>query len=414
MFALQSPVGLKFGATISLDAERITFEMDVELTKGSSFKFRMELVGVEDTVMGTIRIDRALPKRQGSLQRYIARIVDMPEADRMAFDGWRRDQATGGISRRLERDPEAIKQRIVDSMRGATEAESRLVLDKMNQKSIYKRKSADIVEGDPFGLEQESGAQSTQDSSSMRDSLRDQSHQNPTNTPVSHKPPEVPATAPQDSPPAIPKGSSNTKEANWMRPLDTTGVESEQPTNWLETADGTDPLDLGSVVDSFDLGVAAEASEPNPVATPGGTIESPQPQSTAQDASVTSTGFSIPVPPSEPAPQVEPEASAASPPPPPPTITVDGSQTPIEIQVIFGCQQSVAQIYNSELITSSITIPDSSLTQLYTPVKVNFTFHDQQTMSIFGQTVSQTSNGMAIALELNTRQRLILGQLALG
>ena len=110
MFALQSPIGLRFGATQSVEAERITFEMDVQLEKGISCPFRMELTGVEDTVMGVVRIDRVLPKRQGALPRFVAKILDMPDVDRRAFDGWRRDQATGGISRRMERDPDAIRQ----------------------------------------------------------------------------------------------------------------------------------------------------------------------------------------------------------------------------------------------------------------------------------------------------------------
>ena len=68
MFALQSPVGLLFGATQGVEAERITFEMDVALSKGDTCPFRMELTGIEDTVMGVVRIERILPKRQGSLQ----------------------------------------------------------------------------------------------------------------------------------------------------------------------------------------------------------------------------------------------------------------------------------------------------------------------------------------------------------
>ena len=53
------------------------------------------------------------------------------------MDGWRRDLATGGVSRRIERDPEQLRAQISNKMvGGATEAESRAVLERMNAKVI--------------------------------------------------------------------------------------------------------------------------------------------------------------------------------------------------------------------------------------------------------------------------------------
>ena len=85
MFALQSPVGLRFGATIQVDADRVTFEMDLKIPKGTECPFRMELSGSEHTIMGTVRIEKLLPKRGTGPPRYIARIIEMPHADRSAF-----------------------------------------------------------------------------------------------------------------------------------------------------------------------------------------------------------------------------------------------------------------------------------------------------------------------------------------
>ena len=141
MFALQSPVGLRFGAALQVDADRITFEMDLKIPKGTECMFRMELAGEEDTIMGQIRIERTLPSRGGGVPRYVCKITDMPVVDRERFDGWRRDLATGGVSRRLERDPDQLRTQISSKMMGgATEAESRAVLERMNAKRSSRRK----------------------------------------------------------------------------------------------------------------------------------------------------------------------------------------------------------------------------------------------------------------------------------
>ena len=91
MFALQSPVGLRFGAAVDVDSDRITFEMDLKIPKGTECSFRMELSGEDDTIMGTVRVERKLPARGSSVPRYVARLLEMPMDDRQRFDGWRRD-----------------------------------------------------------------------------------------------------------------------------------------------------------------------------------------------------------------------------------------------------------------------------------------------------------------------------------
>lgn len=116
MIALQSPVGLRFGSTTQVDSERVTFEIDLKIPKGTACRFRMELSGSDATVMGELSIERVLPKRANSPPRYQARIIDMPEMDRELFDGWRRDLATGGVSRQVERDLEKIRQRMAEEM----------------------------------------------------------------------------------------------------------------------------------------------------------------------------------------------------------------------------------------------------------------------------------------------------------
>jgi hypothetical protein len=231
MFALQSPLGLRFGATHKVEKDRIIFEIDVPLKKGSHCSFRMELSGEEETIMGEVRIDRVLPKREGSLPRYIAKIVKMPEADRRSFEGWRRDLSTGGISRRMERDTAAVRLRLTEQMQGSTEAEARVVLDRMNAKSIYKRKEADRVEGDPFGLSHESGTAERADGDDIRSQLRESVQQLPDRLPTTPRLDEEADTHIGEA--EQPKPSRT--DPNWLRPpSETQRSSSSQDIEWLD------------------------------------------------------------------------------------------------------------------------------------------------------------------------------------
>jgi hypothetical protein len=365
MFAVQSPVGLRFGATLALDAARITFEMNVELNKGTVCPFRMELLGVETTVMGTIRIDRVLPKRADALSRFVGRIMDMPESDREAFDGWRRDQATGGISRRMERDPDAVRQHIVDHMRGATEAESRMVLDRMNQKSVYKRKTTDLVEGDPFGLADEDVSRSDvgeHEGAEMRASLRARGASAAASMDASAD------AAPEESERWQPEPTDDSSQVNWALHVEAQpSVEASPQMGWLS---GAPP---------------ASTHEKTPAA-----------------ASVLA---------SEPASDPEVQATAVV---PSPIVAVQLNLTPIEITITFVSQASLVETYARGLKVSSLIVNEPGLEQLYLPVQVQLKFHDGRQLVCMGQTVLQTGQGMAIALELDSGQRASLAAMVDG
>lgn len=172
MFALQSPVGLRFGVTTAVESDRISFEMDLKIPKGTECPFRMELSGSEETVLGTIRIERSMPKRGNNLPRYVGRILDMPDSDRYKFDGWRRDMATGGVSRKLERDPAALKEHETQTaMSGLTEAESKAVLDRMNSRrsTLSNQSEAPTVD---FGLTEEAATEPPSGGGDIREKLR--------------------------------------------------------------------------------------------------------------------------------------------------------------------------------------------------------------------------------------------------
>ena len=217
MFALQSPVGLRFGVTTAVESDRISFEMDLKIPKGTSCPFRMELSGAEETVLGTIRIERSMPKRGNNLPRYVGRILDMPPLDRDKFDGWRRDLATGGVSRKLERDPDRLKEQMSQNMMsGLSESESKAVLDRMNQ----RRSRVSQTETEPtvdFGLAEEAEVSDPKERSKIREKLRQEAETQqdanpallppkPAPAPVKPSPaPVKPAPAPVKPAPAPPR-----------------------------------------------------------------------------------------------------------------------------------------------------------------------------------------------------------------
>ena len=98
-FALQSPVGLRFGHTRVVDAEKISFEMDMVVPTGTECKFQMDLPDNGGMVTGSLRIERARPKQEGALPRYLGRILEMPEGDRERLDAWRATWASLGGGR---------------------------------------------------------------------------------------------------------------------------------------------------------------------------------------------------------------------------------------------------------------------------------------------------------------------------
>lgn len=99
-FALQSPVGLRYGHTRVVDAEKISFEMDLVVPEGIECKFQLSLPDDGEMVTGSLRIERARPKQGDALPRYLGRILEMAEGDRESLDAWRATWANLGGGRR--------------------------------------------------------------------------------------------------------------------------------------------------------------------------------------------------------------------------------------------------------------------------------------------------------------------------
>ena len=91
---------------------------------------------------------------------------------------------------------------------------------------------------------------------------------------------------------------------------------------------------------------------------------------------------------------------------------MQSSQQPIQIVVTFPSVESLASEYASSLRSSAMTVQHPALEVLYLPVSITFELPDSQTVSCMGQTVARTSNGTAIALELDGKQRKLLADMA--
>ena len=377
MFALQSPVGLRFGATLQVETDRITFEMDLKIPKGTQCSFRMELSGEDDTIMGTVRIDRVLPARGGSLPRYVCKILEMPTEDRMRFDGWRRDLATGGVSRRLERDPEQLRAQISTKMvGGATEAESRAVLERMDAKRSSRRKEEGYVEGDPLGLATEKSI----DKAELREKLREE-------TPVDVEPSAVSAE----------KAREEMEQVKAEIEKELVVEEAESP-SWMPSKADRETSTQAPAAQP------TEERAPIPVSAPA-SIPAVEPKAAPPSPT-----------PAAPSKQLATPSSPSSGEGPgnvsPPIIVVDAESNPIAVTIIYLSDESFIHDYKATLHTSAITIDHPSLTDLYHSVSITIQLADGANISTMGQMVAVVPGGMAIALEFDAVQRAQLTQAA--
>ena len=279
-------------------------------------------------------------------------------------------------------------------MRGATDAESRVVLEKMNSKSIYKRKSKDRIEGDPFGLGHESEAGERADQDTLRSKLRASAEAMPAAPAPGSVPQQDAGTAAipvntEDLGLPIPPSASDASSAGdpeWLRPVKEADLSiSNQTLDWLE-GDGQGQQgqpDMPGIADT--LGTTPPASQPTPppVASEPEAPSVPEPE----------------------APEPEPEAAK-------PLIVVDDSNRPVTISVTYLSVESFKNDYTSNLRNSALTTQHAALEMLYIPVEVTFALPDGQKLVCMAQTVARTSNGTAVALELDGKQRKILAEIA--
>jgi hypothetical protein len=111
IFAVHSDKGLVFGSTLWVAAEEICFEVDAHILPTETIDWRMELTGLADTVMGTLKVERNKMPEDGSkpsrtdLPVYIARIVTMSDRDRELYRTWLEDRSGSKSAKHSTRNP---------------------------------------------------------------------------------------------------------------------------------------------------------------------------------------------------------------------------------------------------------------------------------------------------------------------
>ena len=115
IFAVHTREGLVFGSTTSVGFDQICFEVDAEILPTEVIEWRMELTGLPDTVMGTLKAELKSLKdgiklQRGDLPVYIARILSMSDRDRELYRAWLEDRSGSKSSRRDVTPPSAASK----------------------------------------------------------------------------------------------------------------------------------------------------------------------------------------------------------------------------------------------------------------------------------------------------------------
>ena len=404
MLAVQTPDGLAFGYVLDASPRHVVFTVNSNLSPGMSFAWRMELKGYSETIMGRLTVTRAHPPRTSSeWPRFEATIDDIPEEDGVLLAVWMEDQEKGGSSRRLERDPDRfIKDMFSEGMRGASSAQTRLVIDRMNERTakreqLFKKQKRGV--GGDFGLSREStvagssSVSSTAVRSRISAALGDFSRRKLTE-PQAQDAPTPPASpplgqAPEPPPPAeplppvrshptadaqvgeAPSRRSRTTEEIIADALRAAGLRSNVPRLEPGLPRGPEPVEL------------AEPSDP---------------------ARVRSEPEIAPVPePSVPEPAEDPQLSQA--------LLYDPSQTPALLVIRYPQAGDYADDYRRHLRNSGLFLKrqqlgargDTLLVRLVTPAG---------TMECQAQVVAVMAAGTGLMLSLSKDQRAALAAAA--
>src|SRR4051812_15843457 len=126
IFAVHTREGLVFGSTTSVGFDEIYFEVDADILPTEVIEWRMELTGLPDTVMGTLKADLKSLKEgtklaRGELPVYIAKILSMSDRDRELYLSWLEDRSGSKSSRReLTPPPRSVGPRGPNSTESKT------------------------------------------------------------------------------------------------------------------------------------------------------------------------------------------------------------------------------------------------------------------------------------------------------
>lgn len=87
MLAIQSNAGLVFGQMVQWKRREVVFELALALDRGADLEFRVEMVGLDDTVLGKLRVLERRPPVDGVTQ-HAAEIHWVHPEDLRIYDDW--------------------------------------------------------------------------------------------------------------------------------------------------------------------------------------------------------------------------------------------------------------------------------------------------------------------------------------
>ncbi len=127
MISVQSPGGLVFGTATRIDGMTISFDLEARMDAGEVVEFRIELPGLEETAMGTLRITSGR-KGDAGASSFLASIQTLVPDDAEIFEVWRRgvEQGTRAFSHSSRAPTDSWLKST--TMVGSTEAERRLAV----------------------------------------------------------------------------------------------------------------------------------------------------------------------------------------------------------------------------------------------------------------------------------------------
>ena len=128
MLSVQTPGGLVFGTARRIQGQTLGFEADGRMEPGDEVQWRMELPGLDETAMGTMRIMGGQKDANATVTTWTGAILSISREDAEVFEIWRLGVESGTRAFSYSNKPPTDSWLAATTMAGSTEAERRLAL----------------------------------------------------------------------------------------------------------------------------------------------------------------------------------------------------------------------------------------------------------------------------------------------
>ncbi len=128
MLSVQTPGGLVFGTARRIQGQTLGFEADGRMEPGDEVQWRMELPGLDETAMGTMRIMGGAKDANATVMSWTGAILSVARDDAEVFEVWRQGVESGTRAFSYSSKPPTDSWLAATTMAGSTEAERRLAL----------------------------------------------------------------------------------------------------------------------------------------------------------------------------------------------------------------------------------------------------------------------------------------------